>query len=713
MSDTLTKKIGAADFAPEKFVKELTQQCVGGIELQQQRQKIQQLADETNVLLKKNVYHNYMQFIETAKEISHLESEMYQLSHMLTEQRSLLSSLASMSLLGDKISSVPQEAESETEAKSPQEDGEEERRRRLAAILEKVEGCMGLLETPGRTVLHEGDVLELDPVENTALQRVHAYLLSDGLMLATWIPNRRGPVRYKFQAIYELGSLAVVNVRDMGNVKMAWKLLAFPDTRVFQCSSNQSKEEWLEKFDQAKKARLAQEQQKRESANTGGVSSPVKPVRSESIDSSTNPFEDSEDSIPELELPDWLLEVPEDLDVCIAQRHFEDAYNLLERARDFLDKNSGRGSDAVIIDIRRKVETRVKALTDVLTKELTVSPDKSLQGGLRAARRAVRLLNKLSCSTQACDLFLKLCSSILKAQLKHVKREGATVLYVRQLGGIFFTNLADMAREFLRAFPNSPSCASAFVVWASSELTLFTSHLIKQVFMPQSAITSLAESVTCIRGQCDQLCELGLDLRYQLDGQLRQPLVRLLRETREKLVDAVKMRAVEDRWRPTNLQNKTGLQRFLQEMSEIGIENLESQVTGDCWVNLTSSTVAFTKLYLPLLDDCLRLSTPELQHTVDEVLGDVFQAQLKHVEASVASDKLRAERQFIHKNAVFLFDTLLKLVEQRYAEKIGHPCARLISLRDEYSWLKGEGRSRMSSTSASKPGTKYTSPEFV
>lgn len=231
--------------------------------------------------------------------------------------------------------------------------------------------------------------------------------------------------------------------------------------------------------------------------------------------------------------------------------------------------------------------------------------------------------------------------------------------------------------------------------------------------MPQSAITSLAESVTCIRGQCDQLCELGLDLRYQLDGQLRQPLVRLLRETREKLVDAVKMRAVEDRWRPTNLQNKAGLQRFLQEMSEIGIENLESQVTGDCWVNLTSSTVAFTKLYLPLLDDCLRLSTPELQHTVDEVLGDVFQAQLKHVEASVASDKLRAERQFIHKNAVFLFDTLLKLVEQRYAEKIGHPCARLISLRDEYSWLKGEGRSRMSSTSASKPGTKYTSPEFV
>jgi hypothetical protein len=53
-------------------VKELSQRCVGGQELQQQRQKIQFLADETNISLKKNVYQNYMQFIETAKEISRI-----------------------------------------------------------------------------------------------------------------------------------------------------------------------------------------------------------------------------------------------------------------------------------------------------------------------------------------------------------------------------------------------------------------------------------------------------------------------------------------------------------------------------------------------------------------------------------------------------------------------------------------------------------------
>jgi hypothetical protein len=61
-------------------------------------------------------------------------------------------------------------------------------------------------------------------------------------------------------------------------------------------------------------------------------------------------FEDADESSAEPELPEWLMEVPEDLDVCIAQRHFEEAYNLLERAREFLDKNTA--TDPVITDIR-------------------------------------------------------------------------------------------------------------------------------------------------------------------------------------------------------------------------------------------------------------------------------------------------------------------------------------------------------------------------
>ena len=60
-----------------------------------------------------------------------LESEMYQLSHMLTEQRSLLSTLASSCLTPAAPLESPQQ-----ESKN-----EDQRENLLAAIAEKVEGC--------------------------------------------------------------------------------------------------------------------------------------------------------------------------------------------------------------------------------------------------------------------------------------------------------------------------------------------------------------------------------------------------------------------------------------------------------------------------------------------------------------------------------------------------------------------------------------------
>lgn len=68
---------------------------------------------------------------------------------------------------------------------------------------------------------------------------------------------------------------------------------------------------------------------------------------------------------------------------------------------------------------------------------------------------------------------------------------------------------------------------------------------------------------------------------------------------------------------------------------------------GDCWLGLTANTVAFSKLYLTFLEDCLRLATPELLYTVDEVLSDVFKAQMLHVEASLSSDKYMLEVRYI------------------------------------------------------------------
>lgn len=154
-----------------------------------------------------------------------------------------------------------------------------------------------------------------------------------------------------------------------------------------------------------------------------------------------------------------MLEVAEDLDSCIAQRHFEEAYGLLEKAKGYLKDAQ---LTPLLLEIQSKVNDRGRSLVDVLTKELESSAEaKSLQGGgLRSARRVVKLLIQLNRSAQACQLYLRLCGAVLKARLKRVKREGATAPYVKQLSAIAFSNIVEITKEFLKIFPQSTNCTS-------------------------------------------------------------------------------------------------------------------------------------------------------------------------------------------------------------------------------------------------------------
>ncbi len=109
---------------------------------------------------------------------------------------------------------------------------------------------------------------------------------------------------------------------------------------------------------------------------------------------------------------------------------------------------------------RLKIDGRIRQLSEVLMNELRVSPDKSLQGGPRAACRAVLLLHRLGQASQACDLYLKHRTALLKHNLRQLKTEGATTLYIKRMAGLFFPFVVETGREISRAFANNRVCAS-------------------------------------------------------------------------------------------------------------------------------------------------------------------------------------------------------------------------------------------------------------
>lgn len=106
-------------------------------------------------------------------------------------------------------------------------------------------------------------------------------------------------MRYRFETLHLLDAMVPVNVKDRGQATNAFKLLIFPDARVFQAPSPKAKAEWLEQLEKTKHTRAAAEQQdaneQREAADPhtnkqirGGA------VQQDSVDSHTSEGDDGD-----------------------------------------------------------------------------------------------------------------------------------------------------------------------------------------------------------------------------------------------------------------------------------------------------------------------------------------------------------------------------------------------------------------------------------
>lgn len=684
MADAFVQKLNSSNFNPEHCINELTLvNSDGASDLRVARQKVQTLSDETSGKLKRNVFKHYMQFIETAKEISYLESEMYQLSHMLTEQKSLMTSLLETSLSGSKVTPAAKDA-----ADFGKKRDKVEPVRRIQQWYDKVHDCPPeVMESIScQKLILDGKLMELDSNSFHLMGAVYVYLLSESVLLATLIrDSSKSPYKHKFEVLYDLDSLAIVNVRDMIDVKNTFKFMKFPDTRLFACDNPSAKKEWLEHFDLAKKANKSRESsppsstmQVKERPLTRVED--LEPERKSPVsddDSYGREDENHNLAAEEKEAPDWLMELPEDLDVCIAQRDFEEATNLIEKAEQHFDSNA---RNTYVKEMRVKVDQRIKHLTQVLQSELKVSPGKSLQGGPRASRRAVALLIRLGKASKACDLFLKHHNAILKHSVKQLKIEGVTTLYIKRLCAVFFSTIIETGKGLELSFPDQLSCTVPYVIWVRDQLKSFVANFSRQVFTPQVTLPVVVECVLLARQHCNQLVDFGLDMVFLMNSLLCNDVERIILETKEKLCEAVKLRATE-KWKPTNLQNKAGLDKFIEEMKEYGIGDIQNYVYDECLVALTSNTVHFSKAYLTFVDDVLKLHTDESHTLIVECIVEILAVLLKHTEISMASEKSHKEANFIRRNGAFLLAIVLNAVEKRYREKLQQNCDALRELR--------------------------------
>ena len=252
-------------FNADNYVKKVAAENIYALSIAEHKDKLNRLAQQTAEEIKQNVYKNYGNFMETSKEVGHLEGKMNQLRQSLEEQRKLLNLFKNLnvnntvkSLTANSPSSSANPASSSTSS--------------LSLLLDQVEGCSLIAQKPNRNLLYHSDLEALNSDDFSVSHKLHAYLLTDSLLLT--LPqrkrnksnfnmsstssmtggggSRRNEVNssllsstssssnnylYKFHAFYELQEIKIINIEDSKEVRNSFQLHKFPECIAFRCAN--------------------------------------------------------------------------------------------------------------------------------------------------------------------------------------------------------------------------------------------------------------------------------------------------------------------------------------------------------------------------------------------------------------------------------------------------------------------------------------------
>lgn len=162
-----------------------------------------------------------------------------------------------------------------------------------------------------------------------------------------------------------------------------------------------------------------------------------------------------------------------------------------------------------------------------------------------------------------------------------------------------------------------------------------------------------------------QLKKIGLDLAYHMEALLRTPVEKLIEESRYRMIESIGR--TEESWQPYNLQSKSNLKNILRDLENLGID-MSSQVTGDTWINLTQSTVNFSRHFLTITEQCGIIAKYEsLKLKGETLMQDLFITQHNIRPNSNISTDLN----FVARNQKYLADVLLPIAISKFEKLSG------------------------------------------
>mmetsp|Transcript_30257 Transcript_30257/g.48891 ORF Transcript_30257/g.48891 Transcript_30257/m.48891 type:complete len:869 (-) Transcript_30257:584-3190(-) len=239
-----------------------------------------------------------------------------------------------------------------------------------------------------------------------------------------------------------------------------------------------------------------------------------------------------------VERRDDLLDLSDELDVLIAERRFDEALAMIDKAEPKLDALD----DAIVgRKIRREIDDRSARISSLLCEDLLSATISKAQ-----AARIVNNLIKLGQADRARSMFLRSRSNFVSMEIRKLKLQGDVSVYAGELSAVLFTAIKNTLVEYRTLFGGGP-LMSTFVVWVIGELTRFAAVLKRHVF-PSGNLVVMGECVQTAVAHCKRLEPRGLSLSFYVVKSLEEGLAEAVRQYAQRVQTALTTAMQTDAW---------------------------------------------------------------------------------------------------------------------------------------------------------------------
>jgi hypothetical protein len=408
----------------------------------------------------------------------------------------------------------------ETVMKNEKEHNEikEKKDSEIRILYANMEGLQKLLpENPNRWIVRDGISSRFTEVSQTNYKDKDScfmYVLTDALVVASWKKNMiSGKNRFVVDQVWQFEEIGFIDMKDSPDVLNAFKIIKHPDMTIYRSETPEEKKTLLTTIQTITDEILARKRLEKK---------PKEVIKMQVIPKIEEITKRKKILIDDLAQSDfrWLVELPDELDVLIAHRDFDQAVAAVSNARRIL--NAAKGDTQRIQILRSTINSRICMLSKLVALDLAspVATKEQVQGDIEK-------LLRLGLGDQARDIFLSARSTTIRSRLRHLKFNGNLPSYISDYSELTFRLIRTTCDWYSGSFHDT-EMASGFMKWLQQEIKCFTVTLRRQVFSSKHEFNIMAECLMSTLDHVQELRDVGLDLTFLIDKTINEDIIKAI-----------------------------------------------------------------------------------------------------------------------------------------------------------------------------------------